>query len=67
MSGERQDEPTMMVLPFLVRGRESGDNRKANQKYEHGSTHALEVHLARRRIDGNLVDLDTQICCTLVK
>ena len=36
-------------------------------KNEHGSGHALQVHLTRLGISGHLVDLDTQISCALVE
>ena len=37
------------------------------KKHEYGSAHALQVHLARHRIDGHFMDLDTHISCALVE
>ena len=37
------------------------------KKNEHGSAHALQVHLAHDGIYGHLMDLETQINCALVE
>lgn len=36
-------------------------------RYEHGSAYALQVHLTRHGIDGNLMKLDTHIGSAFVK
>ena len=52
---------------FGIRDASQGMSGMKIKKNKHGSAHAPQVHLARHGIDGQLIDLDTQISYALVE
>jgi hypothetical protein len=65
-SGKFTAEPTSMIVFALLVKIRLGYERRV-RLYIHGSPNMLDVHLAGVWIDGDMVDLDTEVLSGLVK